>query len=186
MRLALALALLFLKLPFWETRTPEQWSDLEVEEMLYDSPWAQSLGPPAGVVVYLASAAPVTAAEQEQRRRGHARSSRPDFDYTDFLRMHRAEAIVLAVPYSRDFGTAAQQERMERESALEVGRAAYPILGYFPPVENDPVLRLAFPRRVDARDKSILFRLYLPGIAFPEREAEFKLKDLAWHGRTEM
>jgi hypothetical protein len=45
------------------------------------------------------------------------------------------------------------------------------------------VLRLIFPRKVEASDKTVLFGLYVPGIAFPEREVEFKVKDLFYQGK---
>jgi hypothetical protein len=48
------------------------------------------------------------------------------------------------------------------------------------------VLRLVFPRVVEPADKSIVFRLYLPGLSFPERELEFRVKDLLYHGKLEM
>ena len=182
-----AAALLFLAPPFWQVRPPEKWSDLEIQELLTESPWAHQLGP-TPLVVYLATAAPIEEAEAEERRRGHSTAYQPDFDYADYLRLHREEILVLAIPYppKTGFGTAEQQRRMEEESQIRVGRRAYQLLGHFPPTQNDPVLRLVFPRRVDASDKSILFRLFLPGISFPEREAEFKVKDLMYRGRFEM
>jgi len=39
---------------------------------------------------------------------------------------------------------------------------------------------------VKAADKSVLFRLYLSGLTFPEREVEFRVKDLLYHGKLEM
>jgi hypothetical protein len=60
------------------------------------------------------------------------------------------------------------------------------IVGHFPPADTDPVLRLVFPRVVKSTDKSVTFQLYLPGIPFPEREVEFRVKDLMYHGKLEM
>ena len=57
------------------------------------------------------------------------------------------------------------------------------IIGYFPPMRSDPVLRLVFPREVQPTDKTVVFRLYLAGISFPEREVQFRLKDLMYHGK---
>ena len=54
------------------------------------------------------------------------------------------------------------------------------------PTPSDPVLRLIFPREVRTSDKSVLFRLYLPGINFPERDTEFRVKDLMYQGKLEM
>ena len=182
-----AAALFFLASPFWQVRPPEKWTDLEVEQMLSDSPWAQRVGP-TEVVVYLATAAPIEDAEGEERRRGHAAAPQPDFDYSDYVRQHREEILVLAIPYSPRgrFGTAEQRSRMEAESEMKVGRKSYKIVGHFPPTQNDPVLRLIFPRKIEATDKTVLFRLYLPGISFPEREVEFKVKDLFYQGKLEI
>jgi hypothetical protein len=66
------------------------------------------------------------------------------------------------------------------------GRKTWQLVGHFPPSPSDPVLRLVFPREVQPTDKSVLFRLYLPGISFPEREVEFRTKDLMYHGKLEM
>jgi hypothetical protein len=191
MRAWIVAALFFLRPPFWNARPPEKWSDLEIEEMLNDSPWAQTVGPAPAVVVYLATAAPIIQAEREDRVRGHAptaAAAAPDFDYTDYLRQHAEESLVLGIPYSprNAFGTARQRQRMEEECEMQAGRRSYRIVGYFPPAQNDPVLRLVFPRRVDPTDKTLLFHLYLPGIAFPERHIAFKVKDLLWRGKLEM
>jgi len=48
------------------------------------------------------------------------------------------------------------------------------------------VLRLVFSREVQPGDKKIVFRLYLPGVPFPEREAEFPVKELQYHGKLTM
>jgi len=45
-------------------------------------------------------------------------------------------------------------------------------------------LRLIFPRAVKATDKTVLFRLYLGGLNFPEREAEFRVKDLTYQASS--
>jgi hypothetical protein len=190
-RASIAVVLLFLKPPFWQTRPPEKWSDLEVDEMLHDSPWAQTVGPAPLVAVYLATAAPAAVAEAEERVRGHApggANATVDFDYNDYVRQHREDALVVAVTYPRNgnFGSERQQQRMEEEAEMLTAGRTYRILGYFPPTKGDPVLRLAFPRRVELSDKTVVFRLYLPGLAFPEREVLFKVKDLMWRGRLEM
>ena len=67
-----------------------------------------------------------------------------------------------------------------------VGRKTYKIIGYFPPMRSDPVLRLVFPREVQPTDKTVIFRLYLAGISFPEREVQFRVKDLMYHGKLAM
>ena len=66
------------------------------------------------------------------------------------------------------------------------GRKTWQLAGHFPPNQSDPVLRLVFPREVQPTGKSVLFRLYLPGVAFPEREVEFRIRDLMYHGKLEM
>ena len=84
------------------------------------------------------------------------------------------------------FGKAEENRRMEEETAMVIGKRRFKIVGHFPPTPSDPVLRLIFPREVKSTDKSVLFRLYLPGLTFPEREAEFRVKDLAYQGKLEM
>ncbi|PWU03321.1 MAG: hypothetical protein C5B51_19250 [Terriglobia bacterium] len=180
-------ALFFLGLPFWQARPPEKWSDLEVQQMLSESPWAQTIGP-VPITIYLATALPIEEAEDEARRRGHTPWPRPDFDYSDYVRLHREEDLVVAVPYPTHggFGTPEQQRTMEEESTMRVGTRSYQVLGFFAPTQQDPVLRVVFPRRVEASDKSVSFRLYLPGMSFPEREVEFRIKDLNYRGKLEM
>ena len=60
---ALVAFLFFLAQPFWEARPPEQWTDREIEAMRRASPWAQAVGPPPVLLVYLTTAAPVEQAE---------------------------------------------------------------------------------------------------------------------------
>jgi len=43
-----------------------------------------------------------------------------------------------------------------------------------------------FPRVAQPTDKSVIFRLYLPGLPFPDRETEFRIKDLLYHGKLAM
>jgi hypothetical protein len=75
---------------------------------------------------------------------------------------------------------------MESESVMLIGRKTYKMVGHFPPTPSDPVLRLVFPREVQPTDKKVIFRLYIPGVDFPEREAEFLVKELIYHGKLEM
>jgi hypothetical protein len=75
---------------------------------------------------------------------------------------------------------------MEEESVMLVGKKRYQIVGHFPPTPSDPVLRLVFPRAVRSTDKSVIFRLYLGGLKFPEREVEFRVKDLVYQGKLEL
>jgi hypothetical protein len=183
----LAAALFLLAQPFWESKAPEQWTDAEIESLRTDSPWAQQVGPAPEVLVYLATAAPIEAAESEVRLRGKIALREPDPDYSYYLVQHRATQFVLAIVYPAAKDIAGDEERrMEAESVMIVGRKTHKIIGYFPPVASDPVLRLVFPRAVQPSDKSIRFQLYLPDMSFPEREVEFRVKDLEYHGKLEM
>jgi hypothetical protein len=69
---------------------------------------------------------------------------------------------------------------------MVIGRKTYHFTGHFPPTPSDPVLRLIFDREVKETDKAVGFRLYLPGLNFPEREVEFRVKDLMFQGKLEM
>jgi len=184
-------ALLFLLAqPFWEARPPEQWTADEINAIRTNSPWAQPAGHSPTVTVFLATALPVEHAETELRLR--TRNPRPllelDPDYLDYLREHRDQEFVLGVVYPTlaAFGKAEENRRMEEETAMVIGKRRFKIVGHFPPTPSDPVLRLIFSREVKRTDKSVLFRLYLPGLTFPEREAEFRVKDLAYQGKLEM
>jgi hypothetical protein len=187
MRAVLGL-LFFLALPFWEAKPPEKWTAFEVDTMLHASPWAQMVGPNPEVRIYLPTAKPIEEAEDEDRVRTRRPMVQPDPDYTDYLRQHREDDFVLAIDYSRpqNFGNAEDQRRMEEECEMLIGKKKHKIIGHFPPNTDDPVLRLIFPRVLQTADKSVVFRLFLPGLAFPEREVEFRVKDLMYHGKLEM
>jgi hypothetical protein len=184
--------LFFLAQPFWESKPPEKWTDAEIAAIRRDSPWAQPSGlPPQQLVIYLATAAPIEQAEAELRlrlKKNPHPMPEPDADYTEYLRDHRDDSIVLAVTYPTlaGQGHADESSRMEEETAMLIGRKEYKILGHFPPTPSDPVLRLIFPRVVKSTDKSVVFRLYLAGLKFPEREIEFRVKDLTYQGKMEM
>jgi hypothetical protein len=164
------------------------WTDREIDTVLHASPWAEMVGPSPEVLVYLATAAPLEEAEGELRLRGKHPLPEPDPDYANYLREHREESLVLAVSYAPPmrFGTAEEQRRMEEECEMTIGRKVYKLVGHFPPVTTDPVLRLVFPREVKSTDKAVSFRLYLPGLPFPEREVEFRVKDLMVRGKLQM
>src|SRR5580704_10491662 len=82
----LVAVLFFLGQPFWEAKPPERWSDREIDAMLHDSPWAQSVGPEPNMLVYLATAGPIEDAEEEARLRTKKPLAEPDPDYLDYLR----------------------------------------------------------------------------------------------------
>jgi hypothetical protein len=184
----LAAVLFFLGAPFWEAKPPERWTDREIDALRHDSPWAQPVGPDPKVLVYLATAAPIEDAEEEARLRTKNPLGEPDPDYLDFLRENRASQFVLAVPEVTASGLTqpGEEKAMEERTEMVIGRKSFKIVGHFPPTENDPVLRLVFPREAQASDKSVVFHLYLPGMSFPAREVEFRVKDLVYRGKVEM
>jgi hypothetical protein len=185
---ALMALLFFLSQPFWEAKPPERWTDREIETVRFASPWTQIAGRDPALLVYLATAAPIEEAEAELRLRTRNTLAEPDPDYADFLRLNRENVLVLAIPWPQQlrFGTEAERKRMVEESVMIAGRRTSQLVGHFPPSQSDPVLRLVFPREVKPTDKAVLFRLYLPGISFPEREVEFRTRDLMYHGKLEM
>jgi hypothetical protein len=177
--------------PFWESKPPEAWTDAEIQTIRTGSPWAQASSDPPAAVVYLATAAPIELAEAELRlrlKRNPHPMPEPDPDYVEYLSSHRTEVFVLGVTYPTlaGLGDARESKRLEEESVMAIGRKTYQIVGHFPPTPSDPVLRLIFPRAVKPGDKSVLFRLYLGGLNFPEREIEFRVKDLTYQGKLEM
>jgi hypothetical protein len=186
---ALAALLFFVTYPFWETKPPEQWTDREIDIMLTVSPWAQSVGPSPEVTVWFATAEPMEAAEAEARLHKKDPLREPDPDYLDFLRENREKAFVLAIEYPNLSGLGKQPGEwttLEKETTMTVGHRKYQLEGTFPPTPSDPVLRLVFPRTVKPTDKSVAFRLYLPGLPFPERDAEFFVKSLTYRGKLAM
>jgi hypothetical protein len=192
--LPLSLLLLLSARPFWEAQPAAEWTDAELRQMLAESPWAQTTGPAPVVTVILATAQPIEEAEAERvrRRNAHpvtgARRAMPDIDYLDYVRRHRDEHFVLAIPYSTlaGLGRADEEKRMEEQCSMRVGKRRYGILGHFPPTPSDPVLRLIFPRVVTVADKSVSFELFLPGTTHPARLVEFRVKDLMYKGKLEL
>lgn len=174
--------------PFWETKAPRNWSEEELSLLMSDSPWAEILNPDPAVRVYLASAQPMRDAEAEILRRRKDGPAEPDLDYSDFLRDDHGEHIVLAISYrpNKVLADASESRRMEEECLMRIGKKKYKITGHFPPTESDPHLRLVFPRVVRPEDKSIIFELYLPGVAIPYRTAEFQVKELVYKGKPDM
>ena len=187
MRALLPLAFL-LPQPFWEAKPPEKWTDREIGLLRSNSPWALVIGPAPAVLVYLATARPIEEAEGELRLRSKNALREPDADYLTYLSQNREKHFVLAIPYSSlgGWGKAEEVRKLEHESVMSIGRKTWPIVGYFPPTPSDPVLRLVFPREVRPSDKRVVFRLYLPGVDFPDREVEFIVKDLIYRGTLEM
>jgi hypothetical protein len=186
----LGVLLFFFGVPFWETKPPAQWSAREIDTVLHASPWAEPLGPAPEVLVTLATAAPIEAAEDEARLRRKNTLADLDPSYAYYVTGHRDGEFVLAIAYPERAVAAKWSEEetrhMQEESVLLVGGKSWHIRGYFPPTAADPVLRLVFPRVVAEADKRVVFRLYLAGLEFPEREIGFAVKDLLYHGKLEM
>jgi len=185
--------LLIAAAPFWEAKSPADWSEDELGQMFADSPWAQALSGPANaasVVAYLATAAPMEQAERERARRSKKKTA-PDpmaEEYRLWLEDNRASQIVVAIPVAdaRAFADAQETRHMDQECAMRIGRKKFKMTGHFPPSPGDPFLRLAFPREVTAADKSVTFELYVPGIAMPFRSVEFRVKDMIVKGKLEI
>src|SRR5215471_20939859 len=118
---AAPLLLFFFAQPFWEAKPPEKWTDAEIASLRNNSPWAQPAGTSSPVVIYLATAAPIEAAEEELRLRTKKNPHplpEPDPDYTEYLRDHRQDSIVLAVTYPTlsGLGHADESKRLEEEN----------------------------------------------------------------------
>jgi hypothetical protein len=180
--------LLFLAQPFWETKPPEEWTEKEIDTIRFNSPWAQPVGPEPKVLAYLATAQPIEDAEAELRIRGRNQLGEPDADYLTFLSERRENCFVLAIPYRSPAKFTGKEElrRMEEESVMLIGREKHRLIGHFPPVPADPVLRLVFPKEIQPTGKTVIFRVYLPGVEFPDREVEFTLKDMLYRGKLAM
>jgi hypothetical protein len=179
----------FLAQPFWEAKPPEKWTDHEIDLMRISSPWTQTLGPAPDLLTWFATAQPIEEAEAEARLHKRNPLQEPDPDYLNFLAENREKVFVLAIGYpalTRLSKEADAWKTVERETVMRTGTKSYKVEGLFPPEPSDPVLRLIFPRAVKPTDKSVDFRLYLPGLPFPEREAQFWVKDLFYHGKLAM
>src|SRR5262245_7238763 len=109
--------------PFWEAQPPAAWSDAQVQSLLVESPWAQSVGPAPPAIAIFATAAPIEQADAELRRRRPSKQT-PDIDYLDYVKEHRTESFVLAIPYAdlSKLGDAAEGKRLEQDSVMRVGR----------------------------------------------------------------
>lgn len=120
--------LALLAAPFWETKAPGDWTDVEIERLLHDSPWAQMADPAPAVQVYLATAHPLREAEAEwARRRGKPLSE----EYVDYIGQEGAHRLVVAIAYDNLTALADGEEahRMEEESIMKVGRRKYQMEG---------------------------------------------------------
>lgn len=181
--------LFFLAQPFWEAKPPEQWTNREIDTMLTSSPWTQMVGPSPELLSWLDTAQPIEEAESEARLHKTHPLRQPDPDYLNYIAENRDHIFVLAIAYPTLEGLAKEPgawKTIEKETALRVGSRSYKLEGLFPPEPSDAVLRLIFPRMVKPTDKTVRLQLYVPGLPFPEREAEFWVKDLMYHGKLAM
>jgi len=180
---------LLLAQPFWEIKSPRDWTEDELERMFMDSPWTAAAEGRPPVQVYLASAAPMREAESERaRRRGMAQATALQEEYATFLSENQGKVIVLAVRLlvPSDLADAAESKRMEEECVLKAGRTKLKLTGHFPPTPSDPWLRLVFPRPSGALDRSLVFELYLPGVPHPYRNVELPIRPMMYKGRPEL
>lgn len=181
--------LFFLAEPFWEAKPPEQWTDHEIDLMRISSPWTQTIGPEPNLLCWWATAEPMEEAESEARLHKRKPERQPDPDYLNYLADNRERVVVFAIGYPDLAGLSKESDawqRVEKETYLRVGGKNYKVEGLFPPEPSDPVLRLIFPRVVKPTDKEVRLQLYAPGLPFPEREADFWVKDLTYHGKLAM
>lgn len=192
LRLLLVPGLLMgLATPFWDAKAPAEWTLDQVQTVLTNSPWAQLVdagpaNPAPSVQVYLASAAPVIAAEDWLRAAKNLKADDPSWqEYRDYLAENAGKSIVVAMRAlkSESYLDNSEVKRMEDESYLKIGKRKYRVTGHFPPSSTDPFARLVFPREVRPGDKNLLFELYIPGSGSPYRRAEFVLKELVYRGQ---
>ena len=186
--------------PFWQEKMPADWTDIELSQIFADSPWAQTVSansrsaPPPAAHVYLATAAPMAAAEIERAKRIKARGKGVEQEdplaeeYQVWLEDNRTTQIVVAIRMSSNSGLseAAEVKHMEEDSYMQVGRKKVKMTGHFPPTSRDPYLRMAFPRQPLGDEKTLTFSVYIPGLPLPFREFQFRLKDLMVNGKPEL
>ncbi len=206
----LVVALLLAVEPFWQTKPPMEWTDVELAQFLVNSPWAQMSAPPGNaqvgknagsgqpIQVYLATAGPVAKALTERGRRTELR--RPGIakalaedplseERAVWLADNREGHIIVAARVGNNdaFSKEAETRRLEQDSAMDAGHGRVKLSAYFPPTSTDPHLYFAFPRElVSPADKIISFELYLPGAAGPYRMLQFKVKELFVDGKLEL
>jgi hypothetical protein len=177
--------------PFWDSKPPADWSIDEVQILLTNSPWAQLVeagksNPAPSVQAYVASAAPLVAAEDRLRAAKNLKSDDPSWqEYRDYLVDNAGKSIVLAIRAVKPdaFLDNSETKHMEDESYLRIGKRKYRTTGHFPPSSTDPFVRLVFPREVQPGDRNLIFDLYVPGVGSPYRRAEFALKDMVYRGQ---
>jgi hypothetical protein len=193
-------ASLFLCQTFWQAKPAAQWTDVELAQMLGDSPWAQMVGPSAKsaagspVQIYLATAGPMERALAERNRRIALRrpmdpqSAPLREEFAAWFAENQAGHIILAVRIgnSNAFSSESEIRRMQQDCLMDLGRSKAKSSSYFPPTSSDPNLYLAFPRGSMPPDKTVGFSLYLPGLPGPFRTVQFRVKDMLLDGKVEL
>ena len=182
----LAPALLVAGEAFWNVKPPAEWSIEEVTAILRQSPWATvstaTMGP--AIRMHLASAAPMREAEARERRlRAPVEPGASFEEYREMIDTGRYIALAVLLRDALPVSDGIDARSLERDSILHVGRRSYKLVTYFPPTAGDPYLRYVFPREVRAGDKSLLFDIYVPGVAYPQRHTEFDLRGMEYRGR---
>ena len=180
------LAFFLLAEPFWNAKAPDKWTEDELTSLFENSPWARDIG----THMFLASSDAMIDAEDQIGKRHVAKrlaaeKAASEDDWREYLASNRGKHIVVAIKLTDPnvLAEAEESRRMEKESALRVGRKKFRMVGHFPPTPSDPYLRLLFPRAVEASSKSFSVELYLPGVTKPYREAEFKLSEMTYRGK---
>ena len=183
--------LMMAAIPFWDAKPAADWTRDEINTLLTDSPWAQivdagknNTAPP--VQVYLATAQPIMLAEDRLRAARKATGDDPSWqEYRDYLVENTGKYLVLAIRVvnHESFLDNSEVKHMEDDSYLRVGKRKYRITGHFPPSSTDPFVRLVFAQDLQPGDRNLTFELYVPGTGSPYRQAQFAIKDLAYHGR---
>lgn len=185
--------------PFWEAVPPKDWTDEQVKQLFFSSPWARreettvetgdssTKLPFKAVHFFLATAKPMQLAEQEMRNRDPNREDPLLEEYLDFLKDNPGRYIILAVFVAvPQYLTEKRTHEMEDKCFLRVGKRKYRMVGHFPPTQWDPYLRLVFPRDIQPDDQTLSFDLYLPGVPAPFRSVDFPIKSLIYNGQPEM
>ena len=193
---------LLMAAPFWESKPPAEWTDEELDQLLFHSPWSRLEAPKGGdpeariqveaTHFFLATASPMRQAEEERRRRAPSTGSAAEApaltEYQEFLEDNPGRYIVLAVRQRRPrfLERAKEVQRMEEKCVLRVGKRRHRLVGHFPPTPGDPYLRLVFPRELQATDESLVFNLYVPGVPNPFRKVSFELERLRYREEPDL
>lgn len=183
----IAMLLLQIANPFWETKPTANWSVAECERLLRNSPWVQADSP---YRVYITSAEPVRIAEERIRAKaalGGEVTAELDQDYQQFVNERYRDHVIVGVhmPNPTLLFDPREVADVVKESRMKLGKRKHKLVAHFPPTAADPVLRLVFPKKLVGDEKTLTLELYIPGSTTPWRNFEFLLKDLTWKGKAE-